>query len=694
MPLFFAVLGILHSYLYSAKIDNQLQRYTSDTEISEIEATVLSASYKSNYLSTFDIRVHRINEEKVNFKMRFEAPYLLDVELGDKIISDVIISDIENDGSFDEKQYLNSKGIYFLASEPLPSCTISEEKNSGIEIKLSSLNQIFSRIFKRVLDENSAGLIGALFLGNRDDLSDITKRDFKRTGCYHILALSGMHLAIISTMLDFILIILRLKKGPRFVISSVLIIFYVALSGFGLSVIRSAIMLLCTYTAYFLRAKKDSFTALLFAAAAIISFSPSAVRDIGFWMSVMATLGIIIASPFEILMRFKLRRCLRGFFGRLLKYTLSGLIMSFAAITMTLPFSCFCFGAISSVGPLVTLLLSSIVSVLLYLAPLLLLFCKIPFIAAFLAFIIDAASKLTVGIAGYFSEIEHVYVSLNYPFVKYAIPIFFIILFILMTVRLKHKIIIPLFVLVFAISFSLLEYIALNDDTVYVKYLRVKENEYICMSKNGENSIIDVSTGSFSGLYEAYNEALEIGYREIDTVVLTHVHKKHISALRKLSSKELLHSIMLPVPINETERPIAESIKYELEKEGVKVIYYDAGQNTANINGCAVSFDRNYIKRSSHPAIMLRICGDVNLTYVGSSYLEMNPIEITDENIILGTHGPICKNDFTVYPSSSTKTITIADEEINSYAHIEGANNAEITLYSDKICFKVKSQEE
>ena len=686
LALIFALLGALHFTLYLSNVEKNHQKYENITVTSEIEATVLSRSFSSNYLSIFDIRVHRIGDDSVNMKMRFEGPYALDIAMGDRIKADVTLSEFESGGSFDEKQYYNSKGVYFIAEAQGGICEVIGRDDS-IELFFLKLNSSLCNVFSKSLDEEASGLINAVFLGNRDNLSDIAKRDFKRTGTYHILALSGMHLAILSAMLNSMLQELKIRKSRRYIILPVLLLFYVALTGFSLSVVRSAIMLMATYLAYFLRARKDSLTSLIFAAAAIILFSPASICDIGFWMSVLSTFGIIMALPLQIYVRFRLRRLLKGSLGRAIKTVISGMIISFAAIIMTLPFSCFSFGAISLLGPAATLVLSPFISLILYIAPFFLFLSDIPIIGELLIIIMNVLASLSSSISNSFSEIQNIYISLEYPFVKFLVIPFFAVLAVMLIINIKHKIIIPLFIFVWLCVFSFSEYNALNDTADYVEYIHSGNNEYICISSKGDNILIDISDGSSGNLYEAASEALSIGYCEIERVVLTHLHKRHISSLGRLAKQFMIREVLIPEPITDSEIYVAESVKFEMELLGVKTESYGTGEKIKLLDEISLSCERAYLKRSTHPVLMLDLSGSIDILYVGSSYFEYDNTRRMSENMIIGTHGPICKQNFTIYAEGGASFVSIADDELFSYAEFSGSEDVKIIKNTQKISF-------
>ena len=299
----------------------------------------------------------------------------------------------------------------------------------------------------------------------------------------------------------------------------------------------------------------------------------------------------------------------------------------------------------------------------------------LPIFSSAIVFLIELTSRFILWISGVFSEIENIYVSLDYDFVEYLVFPFFLIFAIFLVVNLKHKIIIPIFALAWVMVFSVFEYNALNDPLTRMKYIRLGQNEYICLSTSGENTLIDISDGSGGKLSTAANEAVRKGFCEIDAVILTHLHKRHVNSLKQLASDQTVRKVIIPKPINDDESSVALSINYEMELLGVETLYYKADE-ALEIHGTILKSEHAYIKRSSHPIIKLEFDGAIDLLYIGSSYYEYGTAG-SSENIIIGTHGPICKKDFTV-DGSRASLISIADEELISFAEVKNGEKAKI----------------
>ncbi|GMO47097.1 MAG: ComEC/Rec2 family competence protein [Termitinemataceae bacterium] len=196
------------------------------------------------------------------------------------------------------------------------------------------------------------GLALALLLGIRDNLDTELARQYQNAGCSYILALSGMHLAIVSALLAFLL---KRPLGLKLsaIIGAVFIVLYVYLVGAQPSLTRAAIMYLLGSAAVLGAFKTNA--ALLLAAAFLIqiNFGASAGDSISFLLSYGALAGILtLGGTFAFLFRGKLPQLLA-----------SPLSASLGAFTATMALTIGFFGELRIVGIFAGLILAPLTTV-------------------------------------------------------------------------------------------------------------------------------------------------------------------------------------------------------------------------------------------------------------------------------------------------------------------------------------------
>ena len=214
-----------------------------------------------------------------------------------------------------------------------------------------------------------AGLSSALLLGVRDDLDVTLSAGFRNSGCSHILALSGMHLAIISGILAFLL---RKPLGVRWasLAGAVFIVCYVFFTGSQPSLVRAAIMYLIGTAAVWGLLNTKPLPLLCMAFIIQNLFQSESGVSVSFILSYLALFGILT-----------LGESIRSLFrGRLPEIINGGISASLGAFIVTAPVVVFYFNSLRPIGIIAGLFLAPLSSLfmILSLAALVLGFLPLP----------------------------------------------------------------------------------------------------------------------------------------------------------------------------------------------------------------------------------------------------------------------------------------------------------------------------
>ena len=552
-------------------------------------------------------------------------------------------------------------------------------------------------------------MLSAVFLGNRAALSDNVIRDFRRAGVSHVLAISGMHLAILVSILNSILLFFGTRKRTRSILVIAFAFFYMALTGFSLSTVRAFIMVSFVYLAYLLESQNDTVTSLFFALFAILLVSPTAVWDIGLWMSFLAVWGILVGTYLTKKMETELHKSrIHPRLEKILKPLLSTIIISvFANVFVCLPM-CLCFDELSLISIPATLIISPLISVLLCLAPLMLL-ASLVALFSFLAPIFAAACHiicwLMQTIVSLLSQPSGITVSLRYPFVPYIIIPAAILLFLLLVLPLRKKRWIPLVPSVATILFifMLFSYNKANEEQVTFDYLSWGEAEMIVLTTAKDAVICDLSTGGNQYLHDAISLARNHSQVEISAIVLTHYHTRHINTFSRNADMYKIRSLYLPFPENADEYYIMYSLIDVAQKKHVPVVLFDRGKEISPATNISLEVSKPiYLKRSTHPTFTLSISSfDERITYVAESFHEteslgentLNPISSSDYTI-LGTHGPKTKTEIFDEVLYQTEILFVFDENVFSYMNPPSTANCRLVYGSDSVTIRLKNKKQ
>ena len=204
------------------------------------------------------------------------------------------------------------------------------------------------------MGEKTGGFFKALFLGVKDDLGLREREQFRKAGSMHILALSGMHLAVLSGFLFFLFKPLT-GKGVSFWIVAFCIGFYIFVTGARSSLLRAGIMFAVYGAGLFFGKKGDIRAVFLLSFLVLLVITPLAVRTLSFQLSFLALAGILYLGS---RIMHGTRRFLPGF----LRVPISA---SIGAQCATAPLLSLLFGAVYPAGILASLLLTPLVSLFL-----------------------------------------------------------------------------------------------------------------------------------------------------------------------------------------------------------------------------------------------------------------------------------------------------------------------------------------
>ena len=137
-----------------------------------------------------------------------------------------------------------------------------------------------------------------MVLGNRSEISPEVLESFNLTGTRHIIAISGLHITIITVMLMYLLLAIGINRNKAFYLAVLAMAFFVIMIGLPPSAVRAAVMGGLVLLAVKVGRLNSSLNAIVFAAAAMLIINPDLLRhSVGFQLSFAAVLGIIYLFP-------------------------------------------------------------------------------------------------------------------------------------------------------------------------------------------------------------------------------------------------------------------------------------------------------------------------------------------------------------------------------------------------------------
>lgn len=340
---------------------------------------------------------------------------------------------IEHDSSqqFNFKNYAAQQYIYTQAYIRAKDISVVWHK-SCLLTKSYELQQYFVKKFQNShLDKNHAHLVSALVFGNKSMLDSEIIAHFSTAGIMHILAVSGLHVGIISAILFFLFKFLpRRISIIRIVLILVCLWSYACIVGLSASVCRAASMLSILLLSQELNTKSSTYNSLGISAFIMLCIQPQVVYNAGFQLSYLAVIGIVyFATIIQNSLQFK---------NNLISTYAWGIIaVSISVLITTLPISMFYFGYIPSYSILANVY--SIPAAFVLLASVVVFICvgSLPLVSDALLWIIDTVSHFIITIS---KSIAHFpYASIDIHYSTSALVATYSAIFILVVAREYYK---------------------------------------------------------------------------------------------------------------------------------------------------------------------------------------------------------------------------------------------------------------
>ncbi len=175
--------------------------------------------------------------------------------------------------------------------------TLQNEKSFSYNIKAKFTEDV-EKLFNTYLNRENSQLITSIILGESSYLDEDSLTLYRELGIAHILAVSGLHIGIISGFLIFLFSRLGLKRKLNIIISLSIIWTYGFLIGYPPSILRASIMFSILFYSQIIHEPYDSINILSIACFLLLVINPYYLFHIGFQLSFMATFSIVYFTPY------------------------------------------------------------------------------------------------------------------------------------------------------------------------------------------------------------------------------------------------------------------------------------------------------------------------------------------------------------------------------------------------------------
>jgi competence protein ComEC len=221
---------------------------------------------------------------------------------GDRILFNHNLQEIRNTGNpggFDYKRYALFNGIthqVYLTHKDyhrLPGNYLPWYK----KWLLQSRNYVLNAIKTHIKGNKEQGLAEAMLIGYKDDLDKSLLQSYTNTGVVHVIAVSGMHLALLYWLLNLLFAPLLRKKKTQW-LHAVLVLsllwFFSFITGGAASIVRAAVMFTFIAVGKQINRNASIYNILATSAFCQLCYNPYWLWDVGFQLSYAAVLSIVV----------------------------------------------------------------------------------------------------------------------------------------------------------------------------------------------------------------------------------------------------------------------------------------------------------------------------------------------------------------------------------------------------------------
>lgn len=224
----------------------------------------------------------------------------LDCKTGDILLVPSSWQPLKNPGNpyeFDYATFCKRNNIYyqqFLGKSDI--IKISEGDAHSLSLAGQTHEWAMDKLALYVKDKSTLGLLQAMLLGDEVNFSDEDRQLYVDTGIIHVVAISGGHIGFLMLLINGCLFWIRRRNYQwiKLIVALPIVVFYVMVAGAPPSAVRAAFVFGLSAMSTFIRRDNNSLNSLLAAAFGILLIKPMWLFAVGFQLSFVAVLSLII----------------------------------------------------------------------------------------------------------------------------------------------------------------------------------------------------------------------------------------------------------------------------------------------------------------------------------------------------------------------------------------------------------------
>lgn len=589
-------------------------------------------------------------------------------------------SSFHNPGGFDTARYLERQRIDLVASV---KSALLVERVTVASVTPVALVSRFRRFVQERLRVSlpaieTRGVVTALVTGDRSELSPSLTRVYQRAGIFHVMAISGAHVAIWIGFLYTLLRWMGVSTRTTLVILSLLLPGYAAFCGARPPVVRAVLMAVVVIGARFHSLSVPPSNVLSLAAIVLLAWEPLSLYDAGFQLTMAAMATIVVFYP-HIVERLAPLGVLA-----------QPLAVSLAAQIGVLPIAAWHFHRLTLAAPVASLAAIPIAAVICVLGVALVAVSGIPLVSSLIVLALSGAVGALNGVAELAASVPGGSVRVGAPSWMFVGAYVMALGLVLAESRRARA---SGFALAAVLCGLALFPLRASDDVLEINVLDVGHGDAIVVTlPEGGSLLVDgggLPVSSFDvGERVVLPFLLDRGVRRLDAVVVTHADYDHIGGLRtvvdELRVDELWRGavetnrwayrelVEVAVRHRVSQRVLAAREQFELEGVSFEVLAAGGGvTETSN--------DRSLVLRVGFGGRHVLLTGDAESSL--EQKLVRSGIELRADVLKLAHHG-----------SRTSTTSAFLDEVRPTFAIVSARRTRSRPIPSDEVLERLRER--
>ena len=636
-----------------------------------------------------------------------------------------------NYGGFSYNNYLKQKKIYGMI---YVKSIKRIKKKHDLYFLLGFIKQNINHKINLLYENDEADFLKSILIGDKDELSDEIKNNFRNSSLSHILAISGMHISYIVLALKQILkrIIKNKKMQNRLLI--IFLMFFSILTGLQPSCIRACIMNSLILISENIYSKNSIYISILISFILLILINPYNIYSVGMWLSFMGTLGIILFSNFfsRIFIYIINKKIKNERHKKVFSYFINLFTVCISAQIMILPIMVYNFNTYSLTYFISNILSSLIIGPILIIGYLSVIssYFFIP-ISRIMAIFEKALIKLLFFITKFCSKLPFSSIITITPSII-TIILYYLIIAIIVFYYYKKRISILKFILslskkreikkyifklkkyskkiykiivIFLIILILIKSMLINSN-LKIYFVDVGQGDCtVIKTPKGKSILIDGGEGGDKSKYD-YGENVVIPYlldrkiKKIDYVIISHFDNDHVGGLLTVMEELRVDTAIISKQGEDSEnyrkfREIVKKKKIKVQVVGqgdrIKIendLYFDIlWPNNDNLISDNVLNNNSIVCKLNYKSFSMLFTGDIE-EIAEKKLLEeyKNKIQILNATILkVGHHGSKTSSTQNFIEAVNPQIVLIGVGENNKFGHPNESVIERLELLGSKI---------